>query len=1222
MNSHAQKYFRKALPVLSVFLAVILTCFPLFSQGSAGRIDGTITDQTGGAIPAAKVTITDVQRGVARNLTTDAAGAYAAPNLTPGTYTVHVEFMGFRSVDRKDLVIEVGQELRVDVALQPGEQSQTVTVTGEAPIVNTTNAELGGTIQNAVINDLPLNGRNFENLLDLRPGVVKYPGNSGWTQATNGLRPHDNFFMVDGINSNDPWMAQSMMNAVMAAGDAGTMLPIDAIDEFKTNQNPRAEYGWKPGAVVNVGVKSGSNAYHGTAYAYGRTDSWDANNFFSNAAGQANPPLSLEQYGASVGGRIIKDKLFFFGNFESQQYEVGSPQIHTVPITTTGVGTSSLIGACNAARTAGNLTALSAQLAGLSTTCTRLPNYPGLFPVSSDGTFATALASTNSIFSGVGKLDYHLNDKNSFNGLFFMSPGSGTFVDNAAVEIAPQWLTTQYARSQVISGNWIYIPGPTVVNSLRVGVSRYHQIFGTPDVGENPASYGFNGSTYSLNTGQTDPTFFGFPRIQINGFPSFQLGGPVSWPKTVGPDSVYQFSDSVSWQRGNHSLKFGGEVLLTRADINVTSNNKGPIAFRSLQNFFSGTIKNARITSGNTARSLSDEGYAVFVQDDWRLTPRFTVNVGLRYELTTVVKDSNNLLGNFVPGQGLLQAGSSQLGSVINGDHNNFAPRLGFAWDIGGNGKTVIRGGGGIYFSQGSFDALMGVNNLYGLRTIPTGVALYANGKTTPTTAGGSINVATITYSGGSLGSASTPGSVAYGWAHNSPTVPIYSLNSACGDGTVKLASGFTPQPCSILGVDPNLRTPYVSTFNLGIQRAITKNLSLEASYVGNHATKLLGMSDLNQPQLVGGFSPGWGNPANPGSPAGQCLASASTGYDNCAPDSDAIVAAQPFHKLFPYLNYVNQLANNNTSNYNALQVSATQRAQHGLSFVLGYTWSHALSENPDNWSFIIPIDSRNQKSIYGSSVFDVRHHFTASVTYLLPGIKTKSQLLEGWSLNSILLMQSGAPWGINDVSTDFSGTNEINQVATNGESWNFYGDPNDFQTRKSFNDTNVVGGVATTGIPYFAPTGNAAKPTLNAACNAKAAANGPLAVAALTNLGCYANGSSILIPPAFGSYGTAGANTFRGMPYYNLDLSVTKIFKFKETKSIQFRAEAFNLFNHPNISNPFGGPGGDNSFTDPTAGAGAGFGFRNTTPDVVSSNAVLGSGGPRAIQLGLKLIF
>jgi hypothetical protein len=241
---------------------VLLLCasVPLFSQGSEGRISGTVTDQSGAAIPMAKVTIVDVQRNVSRVVTTDAAGAYAAPNLIPSTYEVHVEFMGFKGADRKDLVLEVAQDLRVDVAMQTGEQTETVVVTAEAAALNTSNAELGGSLTNQVINDLPLNGRNFENLLDLRPGVVKYPGNSGWTQATNGLRPHDNFFMVDGINSNDPWMAQSMMNAVMAAGDAGTMLPIDAINEFQTQQNPRAEYGWKPGAVVNVGIKSGSNA--------------------------------------------------------------------------------------------------------------------------------------------------------------------------------------------------------------------------------------------------------------------------------------------------------------------------------------------------------------------------------------------------------------------------------------------------------------------------------------------------------------------------------------------------------------------------------------------------------------------------------------------------------------------------------------------------------------------------------------------------------------------------------------------------------------------------------------------------------------------------------------------------------------------------------------------------------------------------------------------------
>ena len=219
--------------------------------------------------------------------------------------------------------------------------------------------------------------------------------------------------------------------------------------------------------------------------------------------------------------------------------------------------------------------------------------------------------------------------------------------------------------------------------------------------------------------------------------------------------------------------------------------------------------------------------------------------------------------------------------------------------------------------------------------------------------------------------------------------------------------------------------------------------------------------------------------------------------------------------------------------------------------------------------------------------------------------------MLKGWSLNSIVVIQSGAPWGINDTSTDFSGTNEISGVNSNGEQWNFFGNPGDFQTTKALTGTND----GNQGIPYFSDISNPA-------CLAKATAAGPLAVASLTNLGCYANGSSVLIPPAFGSYGTAGSNIFRGMPYYNVDLSVTKAFKFRERLTAQFRAEAFNVFNHVNISNPFGGPGGDNTFTDPSGTAGAGFGFRNETPDITSSNAVLGSGGPRAIQLGLKLIF
>jgi len=251
-------------------LLVVLACVPLLPQGSTGRIDGTITDQSGGVIVGAKVTVTDLQRGVARTLTTDSAGAYAAPNLIPGAYIVRAEFRGFSAVERKDIMLEVAQQIRIDLQLRPGEQTETVTVTGQVPAINTTDAELGGTITNNIINDVPLNGRNFQNLLDLIPGVSKYPGNAMWTPSANGLRAHDNYYMVEGINTNDPFRAQSIMNGSLTAGDATTILPLDAIDEVRLLENPRAEYGWQPGVVVNLGIKSGSNGIHGTVYAYGR----------------------------------------------------------------------------------------------------------------------------------------------------------------------------------------------------------------------------------------------------------------------------------------------------------------------------------------------------------------------------------------------------------------------------------------------------------------------------------------------------------------------------------------------------------------------------------------------------------------------------------------------------------------------------------------------------------------------------------------------------------------------------------------------------------------------------------------------------------------------------------------------------------------------------------------------------------------------------------------
>jgi hypothetical protein len=1238
--NHCMPMLKKLGGVLGVCLCVLLISLPAFSQGSSGRLLGAITDQSGGAIAGATVVITDTERGTSRTLTTDEGGEFNAPSLIPGTYRVHVEAKGFKVVERQNVVLEVNGNIRADFKLQPGEMTQTITITEEIPLMETTNAELGGTLQNAVINDLPLNGRNFENLLDLRPGVTKYVGNSGWTQSSNGLRPHDNFFMVDGINSNDPWMAQSMMNAVMAAGDAGTMLPIDAIDEFKTQQNPRAEYGWKPGAVVNVGVKSGTNTLHGSAYAYGRTTAFDARNYFngdvhSNPACATDPfpctktPVELEQYGASVGGAIKQNKLFYFANYESQNYNVGNPVQHNVPITNTTSADAKfgLVAACNAVASASR-TPLSLQLAGLDASCTPLSNYPGIFPVNNGTTrnLNTSLNSVNKIYSGVGKIDYHINDKHSISGMYFISPGDGTFVDDPPNQVAQQWLTVQHARSMVGSVGWTYVPNSKWVNSFRFGYSHYYQTFQSADSNQDPANYTYNGSTYHIYTGQTDPGRFGLPQLQWQSGYSMNLG--LGWPKTVGPDSVMQFTDSVSYLHGNHSFKFGGEVLVLKSTNNVTANTKGPLRFGntpnggppSLQNFFMGHMNRARFTSGNLLRHLQSEGFAAFLQDDWRVTPRLTLNLGVRYELNTVLKEKDNLMGNFDPVKGVQQVGVGGYSGVYNGDHNNFSPRVGFAWDIAGNGKTVIRGGAGILYEQGSYDSLMALGNLLGLRTEPTGVPLWTS-TSAGATAGGTIDVGQVQYTGPNLAP------IKAAWAANSAANPLYTPTPLCGDGNTPVASGplvgVVPSQCSIMGVDHNLRTPYISTWSLGIQRALTNNLSLDISYVGNHATKLVGLSDLNQPKSVGGFSPGWGNPATAGTPANNCINSKLTGYDNCDPASDAIaaneLAAQPYFTKFPYLAYISWLSNTDMSNYNSLQVSMTQRAVHGLSFVLGYTYAHALGESPDNWSFVSATDTTKPRSIYGTTEFDVTHRFTYSVTYAIPGRKAPGQLLEGWSLNSIVTMESATPWGVNDVSTDFSGTNEIGSQSPNGEQWNFYGNRADFKTTKAFRTTNLADPTDPFsyqgGIPYFAGTSNST-------CLTKATAIGPLAEASLTSLGCYANGNSVLIPAAYGGSGNTVPNMFRGLPYYNVDFSVTKVFKIKERLTAQFRAEFFNLFNHPNISNPFGGPGGDNTWTDPSGDAGVGFGFRPLTPDVLSSNPVLGSGGARAMQLGLKFLF
>src|ERR1700730_11240905 len=344
---------RKALQALGSLMGILLLCLPAFSQGSFGRILGTVSDQSGGVVAGTTVTVLDKDRGVSRTLTADDAGVYNAPNLTAGNYTVRAESKGFKVFERTGIVLEVGKEIRVDAVLQPGDQNQTVTVTEAVPLVETTNATMGGTLENADIIDLPLNGRDFQNLLGLRPGVMLQPGGGPWTQSTNGVRPDESVWLVDGVLNANFFDARPVAGMPGPFQDSATILPIDAIQEFNLMENPKAEYGWKPGAVVNVGVKSGTNNLHGTAYAFGRTSDWDARNYFnipaSNGVCALNStlvsacdkvPVSLEQFGATVGGPIKKDKLFYFGAYEGARSSVGAAAVAHTPATASNADAS------------------------------------------------------------------------------------------------------------------------------------------------------------------------------------------------------------------------------------------------------------------------------------------------------------------------------------------------------------------------------------------------------------------------------------------------------------------------------------------------------------------------------------------------------------------------------------------------------------------------------------------------------------------------------------------------------------------------------------------------------------------------------------------------------------------------------------------------------------------------------------------------------------------
>jgi hypothetical protein len=1214
---------------------MLVLCLPAFSQGSFGRILGTVTDSSGGVVANATVTIVDTERGVARVLTTDQAGEYNAPTLIPGNYTVRVEAHGFKKFERQNVFLGVGKEVQVDLIVQPGVQEQTVTVTESIPLVETTNATLGGTLNNADINDMPLNGRNYQMLLSLRPGVMLQPGGGPWTQSTNNTRPDESAWMVDGVLSVSFYDARPVVGASSFITDAATILPIDAIQEFNTMENPKAEYGWKPGAVVNVGIRSGTNVFHGSAYAFGRMDSWDARNLFNpdvksapntcaappnGLPAQCNKaPTTLKQFGGVVGGPIKKDKLFFFAGYEGLRSFLGNAYSNSVPETgaqtpadaansmpdaITGLQQApGFAGLCNGTNGPVCLSPVSLNLLGCTGTAATIGSYSctgGLIQGASANTttYLSPFPNTNTTDNGVAKIDYRINSKNMINGALWLSRYYGVGEDRAMVN--PAFLNSATIPNWNVVGNWIWTPSSLVVNEFRFGYTRSGQLFGVVD--GNVLADGTGGlctaagcgKGYPLNTG-VGAGNGGFPNLYIKGFLSgASIGSWRGRPQQNGPNPFYDVSDSVSYLVGKHTFKFGVEFARIEADFN-NHDERGRFDFRGkvaiagssspLEDFFAGALPGGNFAPnalvGNASRTMTWWNYAGFVQDDWRLTPRLMVNLGLRYSYVSPFKEANNLLGNFDPKLGLVQEGQASVGDTLwKPDHKNFSPRVGFAWDVSGKGTTVVRGGYGLLYSTfvaASFVQQAGQQNFRNgsVAAIPTGANLIVGGVTTP--GGGTINLGTVFFD---------PTKVNWNAPAGGP--------GAFPGGTVSCTD---KAQCVILAVDPNLLNPYITNWNLSVTHAFNSNLSLEVGYVGNHGSRLTGFRDIN---------------ACAPHASGPCVRPYGGGAGSLG--------------NFPYLKFIDQYSNDSRSNYHSLQASLTERVTHGLSFTAGYTYGHGLDNNSLNRFAALPQDSANPGAEYAASDFDIRHRFTFTTSYEIPGIKGFGQLLEGWKLNSIVTLQSPQPWNVFDSGNDFSGSGD------KADRWDFFGNPADFKSGSGslpycvINKKGVLGCSQTSGISGDPFCGSVAG--VCSASTTKALWDKCLAAAPdLSTLipgggagGCFVAGNSVIVPPKAGTFGTMGRNIFRDTGYRNVDFSVFKTFTFKERYSAQFRVEFFNLFNHPIISNPNGASNGGNSGDDLSGGSTLGCGCG--TPDVIAGNPIVGSGSARAMQLGLKLMF
>jgi len=1095
---------------------VIATILLVFSSSTAnaqvesGKIVGTVRDASGAILAAATVTVNETQTNAERKTTSNSEGEYVVTELKPGTYTVKAERQGFKTAVESAFKLDINQVVRVDFSLVVGSVREEVIVTGAEPLVESETSSIGQVIDESRVHQLPLNGRDFVQLAYLSPGVNMGPASTGSTGnvqqgdipedergngsiQVNGLWATNNNYLLNGFDNNEQQIGFELIEP-----------PIDAIQEFKVQTNNFGADIGKGGAVVNVVTKAGTNRFHGSAFEFLRNSAMDAKNYF-NFAGQPIPPFKRNEFGGSFGGPIIRDRTFFFVDYQGRRIRTSETLQSPVPDPSEVRGNfSDLLDPANPANSTiivdpvtntpfmgngsqPNVIAPCATPGGLSPigqACLdpAALNVAALFPqpnvpggsVSSGFLFNSTPVNRNNQDSFDIRVDHAIRSNNSLFGIFSYGnvqnynpdpfpgiAGGGSFTGN----INNKALLAGLSDVQVFS--------PAKINELKIGYTRYVvdavPFFESQQLATQLGIPGINDPS--------NPLTGGLPNIQISGLNP--LGNGDWFPENLREDN-YQLLDSFTYIRGRHAFKMGGDLRRREHGFFQVQNNRGDLYYTGqfttnpLADFLIGYTQSLFRDAQTGSYGMRWWEFGTYLMDDYRVSSKLTLNLGVRYDIYTPMVEEHNRLANFDFATGLFVApgvtpGTSRSGDVAT-NWKNLSPRIGFAYSLGGDNKTAVRGGYGIFYDMQADqnDTELAYNNLpgvYGSQSFtaplgPTPVMILSQGPP-----------------------------------------PIIFSNITNPTGRASAAYFHNP-------------TTYIEEWNLNIERQLAGNMVLQVGYEGTRGVHMTYLRNLNQ-----ATTPTWQNFAGPTGNEGRP-------YDSTVPNIAAIRTEG--HDI----NLIN----------NGLQVRFEKRSSRGWSMLNSYTWQHTIgqateSETPNSDGE--PQDTYNLRAERGNVTPDFRHQFTSAWSYELPfgpgkpffkGSGPTRWVAGGWQLNGIISLYSGqafTPYLSYDPTNTGSGGPRPDQV----------GNPYDFSNSPcgSRQSINCWYNPAAFAIPAIAP-GQPTPPSGTA----------------------YAT-----------MFGDATRGSLRGPAFYNTDFSVFKDFKFNEGRQLEFRGEIFNLFNTPQFALP-----------------------------------------------------